>query len=167
MSTIPFGDSKALEAHCLPFIRGQKQPATAAELMAARYVAYTLAEVDYILDTHNPAAKEETDRDATLKWAKEATWQSLELVNTEGGGETDRDGMVEFIARYAMDGKDVAHHERASFRRIDGRWYFIDAKQVLAPVRREGPKLGRNDPCHCGSGKKLKKCHGTASIAAK
>jgi preprotein translocase subunit SecA len=26
-------------------------------------------------------------------------------------------------------------------------------------VRREGPKLGRNDPCHCGSGKKYKNCH--------
>jgi len=25
---------------------------------------------------------------------------------------------------------------------------------------RESPKLGRNDPCHCGSGKKFKKCHG-------
>ncbi len=27
-------------------------------------------------------------------------------------------------------------------------------------VRRETPKLGRNDPCHCGSGKKFKQCHG-------
>ncbi len=27
-------------------------------------------------------------------------------------------------------------------------------------VVREGPKLGRNDPCWCGSGKKFKKCHG-------
>lgn len=27
------------------------------------------------------------------------------------------------------------------------------------PVR-EGPKIGRNDPCHCGSGKKYKHCHG-------
>jgi preprotein translocase subunit SecA len=26
-------------------------------------------------------------------------------------------------------------------------------------VRREAPKLGRNDPCHCGSGKKYKSCH--------
>ncbi|MCA9578650.1 MAG: SEC-C domain-containing protein [Myxococcales bacterium] len=26
-------------------------------------------------------------------------------------------------------------------------------------VKREGPKLGRNDPCHCGSGKKYKSCH--------
>jgi uncharacterized protein YchJ len=31
------------------------------------------------------------------------------------------------------------------------------------PFRREAPKLGRNDPCFCGSGKKFKKCHGTAA----
>ena len=29
-------------------------------------------------------------------------------------------------------------------------------------VKREGKKVGRNDPCPCGSGKKYKKCHGTA-----
>lgn len=28
------------------------------------------------------------------------------------------------------------------------------------PLRRAGPKLGRNDLCHCGSGRKYKKCHG-------
>jgi preprotein translocase subunit SecA len=27
-------------------------------------------------------------------------------------------------------------------------------------VRREGKKVGRNDPCPCGSGRKYKKCHG-------
>jgi len=31
------------------------------------------------------------------------------------------------------------------------------------PVRRESPKVGRNDPCPCGSGKKYKKCHGAAA----
>jgi len=30
-------------------------------------------------------------------------------------------------------------------------------------VRRDEPKVGRNDPCPCGSGKKYKKCHGTAA----
>ena len=30
-------------------------------------------------------------------------------------------------------------------------------------VRREEPKVGRNDPCPCGSGKKYKKCHGAAA----
>jgi preprotein translocase subunit SecA len=31
------------------------------------------------------------------------------------------------------------------------------------PVRRAEPKVGRNDPCPCGSGKKYKKCHGAAA----
>ena len=30
----------------------------------------------------------------------------------------------------------------------------------VAPIRNEGPKIGRNDPCACGSGKKYKNCHG-------
>jgi uncharacterized protein len=34
------------------------------------------------------------------------------------------------------------------------------ARFAVATVRRDAPKLGRNDPCHCGSGKKFKSCHG-------
>ncbi len=32
-----------------------------------------------------------------------------------------------------------------------------------APVVREGPKVGRNEPCPCGSGRKYKHCHGRLS----
>jgi preprotein translocase subunit SecA len=34
---------------------------------------------------------------------------------------------------------------------------------AAAPIVREGPKVGRNDPCPCGSGKKYKHCHGALS----
>ena len=34
---------------------------------------------------------------------------------------------------------------------------------VIKTVRREEPKVGRNEPCPCGSGKKYKKCHGQAA----
>ncbi|MBL8952244.1 MAG: preprotein translocase subunit SecA [Myxococcaceae bacterium] len=43
----------------------------------------------------------------------------------------------------------------------DGKALPAAAKQVV----REGPKVGRNDPCPCGSGKKYKKCHGAAEAA--
>jgi preprotein translocase subunit SecA len=33
---------------------------------------------------------------------------------------------------------------------------------TVQPIRRESPKIGRNDPCPCGSGLKFKKCHGAA-----
>ncbi len=36
----------------------------------------------------------------------------------------------------------------------------------MATVRRDEPKVGRNDPCPCGSGKKYKKCHGAAAYFA-
>jgi preprotein translocase subunit SecA len=33
-------------------------------------------------------------------------------------------------------------------------------KPKARPIKRVGPKIKPNDPCHCGSGKKYKKCHG-------
>jgi preprotein translocase subunit SecA len=35
-----------------------------------------------------------------------------------------------------------------------------DEAPKAQPFRRDQPKVGRNDPCPCGSGKKYKKCHG-------
>ena len=35
-----------------------------------------------------------------------------------------------------------------------------EAPAQQAPLVREGRKVGRNDPCPCGSGKKYKQCHG-------
>jgi uncharacterized protein YecA (UPF0149 family) len=34
----------------------------------------------------------------------------------------------------------------------------IDSKGKIVPFKRVAPKVGRNDPCPCGSGKKYKKC---------
>ncbi len=36
-------------------------------------------------------------------------------------------------------------------------------KEAAAPVKRQQVKVGRNDPCPCGSGKKYKKCHGASA----
>jgi len=36
------------------------------------------------------------------------------------------------------------------------------AAQARSPAK-AGPKVGRNDPCPCGSGKKYKKCHGVSA----
>ena len=35
-----------------------------------------------------------------------------------------------------------------------------DLRYKVETVKREAPKVGRNDPCPCGSGKKYKQCHG-------
>ena len=41
----------------------------------------------------------------------------------------------------------------------------FEAVDEDAPYVRPGPKIGRNDPCWCGSGKKYKKCHLAADEA--
>ncbi|MHB8355529.1 MAG: SEC-C metal-binding domain-containing protein, partial [Vulcanimicrobiaceae bacterium] len=38
-----------------------------------------------------------------------------------------------------------------------------DEGEPAKPMHREAPKVGRNDQCPCGSGKKYKKCHGAAA----
>jgi SEC-C motif-containing protein len=161
---VPFQDPSELEAYCLPFIENKKRPETAADLMAARYVAYTQVAVDYLLATHDPKTRSQADRKAIESWAKAATWHGLELVSTDKGGPQDETGMVEFKARYELDGAQHEHHEKAEFRKIDGQWFFVDGNIVTKqPVRHETPKLGRNDKCSCGSGKKYKKCCGSVS----
>ena len=39
----------------------------------------------------------------------------------------------------------------------------VAAPKAAQPVERHAPKVGRNDPCPCGSGKKYKHCHGKLS----
>jgi SEC-C motif-containing protein len=158
----PCGSGKATDACCLPLIRGERQPETAEELMRSRYSAYVLQEVDYILGTHTYGPKEEPDREATARWSQAAEWLGLEVVSTEAGTAADREGVVEFIARYRIESNDYAHHERAVFRRRDdGRWLYAEGEMVKPrPKVREVPKVGRNEPCPCGSGKKYKKCCG-------
>ncbi len=161
---IPFRDPAALAEFAAPFLNGEKRPATAAELMASRYVAYTTGAVDYLIETHDPKTRSEIDRKATEEWSRRAEWLGLEIVRTERGGPDDSDGLVEFTARYKRDGQELVHHELSTFRRVDGRWYFVDGdRPASAPVRRASPKVGRNDPCPCGSGKKQKKCCGAAA----
>lgn len=39
--------------------------------------------------------------------------------------------------------------------------YWLAQRKNMSTMRREGTKVGRNDPCPCGSGQKFKKCCGT------
>ncbi|HTR54304.1 MAG TPA: preprotein translocase subunit SecA [Kofleriaceae bacterium] len=60
------------------------------------------------------------------------------------------------VADKSEDGDD--QQQKAPARRGAAR--VAGEGQVTAPVKRDRPKVGRNDPCWCGSGKKFKKCHG-------
>jgi SEC-C motif domain protein len=158
------GAGESTEAHCLPLIRGEKLPETAEALMRSRYAAYVLGEVDYILKTHGDEAAKDVDRKNTEAWSKSSTWLGLEIVRTEAGGPADDKGKVEFIARYKVKGMSVQHHEVAEFEKRAGKWVYVEGQEISPPpIKRDEPRVGRNDPCSCGSGKKYKKCCGQAA----
>lgn len=127
--------------------------------MRARYTAYSKVEVDFLLGSLHPEGSGGVDRDSTKAWAENADWQGLEILSTQAGGEKDETGEVEFVAKFGMQGEPQRHHEKAAFKRHEGKWLYLDGAELHAPPV-VGPKvrLGRNDSCVCGSEKKFKKC---------
>lgn len=161
MSECPCGSGKAYSACCEPIINGTKKAATAESLMRARYTAYVVHEIDFIIDTCKEGeGRGDIDRKATEDWSNQSTWHGLKILRTEKGTENDSEGIVEFEADYTLRGMRDKHHETASFKKVNGEWLYTTGNLKTTTVRREGKKVGRNDPCPCGSGKKYKQCCG-------
>jgi SEC-C motif-containing protein len=159
----PCGSGLAHDACCRPIITGEAAAETAEALMRARYSAYVTEEIPFLLESLHPEHRDEHDAEAVEVWASESEWHGLEILGTEDGGPDDETGRVEFACTYTFEDETRRHHEDATFARHDGRWYFVEGDAVREqPFRRAEPKVGRNDPCPCGSGKKFKKCCGAA-----
>jgi SEC-C motif-containing protein len=129
--------------------------------MRARYSAFAHEEMPYLLETLHPGQRNDYDEAGAAKWARESDWTGLEILKVSGDPATENTGSVEFKACYRRNNEKLEHHELAEFRKTNGIWYFYDGKMVApGQFQRETPKVGRNDPCPCGSGKKFKKCCG-------
>lgn len=132
---------------------------TAEELMRARYHAYETCDMEFIKESHDPDNTDGIDWAECEKWARESQWLGLEILSTTKGGENDDDGIVEFKATYIENGKTIVHHERSYFVKKNGVWFYQKWLPITSTRINEN-KVGRNDPCPCGSGKKYKKCCG-------
>jgi SEC-C motif-containing protein len=159
MAECPCGSGKSLEACCGPLLAGAPAP-TAEALMRSRYTAYVLCNVDHLERSLCPESRTDHDRKQAEEWAKSVEWLGLSILSTQDGGPQDATGTVEFTARFKHSGLEQTHHETATFRRDGDGWTYVDGKVHNKPVVRSGPKVGRNDPCPCGSGKKFKQCCG-------
>jgi len=92
---------------------------TPEALMRSRYSAYVLGLIDYLVATwHGSTAP----GDLELQPVK---WLSLEVRHAESSGDV---GVVEFVARYKVNGRAERMHELSRFVREQGRWYYIDGQ---------------------------------------
>lgn len=161
MDLCPCGSKLPYMECCAPRISGARPAATAEQLMRSRYSAYVKHELDYLFSSLHPNHRADYDEKSSRAWAERAQWHGIEILNTIDGGPDDLRGEVEFTVSFTEGGVRQEHHELSSFQKEEGQWFFTTGKILPArQVIRATPKTGRNDPCHCGSGKKFKKCCG-------
>lgn len=154
--------SKPFQACCEPFIKGDKTPVTAEQLMRSRFSAYATAQYAYILDTYTKEKQQGLSVDDLAQSAQGAKWFALQVhdAQSEESAESNTSATlhsdtVEFTAFYFEDKKMYQLHETSNFRVENGAWRYHDGTlhDDCGKV-----KYGRNLPCVCGSNKKFKQC---------
>ena len=169
MNECPCGTHFPYTDCCGPLIRGTGFPDTAEDLMRSRYTAFSQKNWEYLVNTSHPEDKKEMARLGPDLIDGEVDWKKLEILNTRAGGSNDTEGQVDFIAHYTKDGTDHTLRESSRFYKVNGKWVYSRKDSTLPPVPessqkkpktfvRKEAKVGRNEPCPCGSGKKFKKC---------
>ena len=129
----PCGSGKTYSECCEPIIKGKIKAPTAEACMRARYSSYVKHEIDFIINSCSEGEDiAEIDRKATEDWSNQSQWNGLQIIRTE----------------------------ISLFKNIDGEWKYVAGNVIPTTVKRVGAKVGRNDPCPCGSGKKYKQCCG-------
>jgi SEC-C motif domain protein len=164
---------------CGPYLSdwAKKRAPTAEALMRSRYSAFCQSNIDYLLATHHPSARQPNERANLARSIKRTRWVNLLIVSTQKGRSTDLTGTVEFVAAYraaahqpvallanpslpnsSSPADDLAQlHERSRFIQENNQWFYT-AGDILPAYR---PK--RSEPCWCGSGQKFKHCHSSSS----
>lgn len=163
MSLCPCGSNLDFETCCGPILAGAPAP-TAEALMRSRYTAYVRHDFAHLERSLSREQRADFSLPDARRWAESAEWLGLTISQTTQGGLNDSEGTVAFAASFRSGGREHEHIETARFAREDGNWVYAGHDPMpSATVRRATPKIGRNDPCPCGSGKKYKKCCGAAA----
>jgi SEC-C motif-containing protein len=132
--------------------------------MRSRYSAYVVRDYPHLERTLSNEQRVDFSADDAKKWAESSEWLGFTVLRTERGRAEDEEGIVEFSARFRSEGKEHEHVEAGRFVREGGEWRYAGTVEAKGQTfRREAPKVGRNDPCPCGSGKKYKRCCGAGA----
>jgi len=89
--------------------------------MRSRYTAYVMGDESYLRATWHP-----TTRPVTLHLDEEPRprWTGL-TVKRHKQHDADH-ALVEFVARYKINGRAFKLHETSRFVRAEGRWFYVD-----------------------------------------
>lgn len=161
----PCGSERPFDECCRPCIEGTCWPEDAEHLVRARYSAYVTGNYRFLIETTHPDFREDLTEEELAASTKDIHWLRLEMgdcaQDVPAGENGERYDTVDFYAYYVLDGVTRRVGEKSFFRRHEGKLYYVDGvARREESYRRPEPKIGRNEPCPCGSGKKYKKCCG-------
>ena len=165
MKDCPCGTGFPYTDCCGPLIRGVGHADTAEDLMRSRFTAMAKNQWDYLEKTLYPGDRKPARR--PTRQPDGIDWTKLEIFDVRDGGASDDEGEVNFSAHYTENGEEKTLRETSKFIKENGRWYYSERQSKITaaiatpasqPFVRGQPKVGRNDPCPCGSKKKYKKC---------
>lgn len=92
--------------------------------MRSRYSAYVLGDESYLLATwHESKRPSRLNLDAE----RQTKWLGLKVINAIED-QVHNEGMVEFVARYKVNGKAHRLHEASHFVRENGVWFYVDGE---------------------------------------
>jgi SEC-C motif-containing protein len=121
-----------------------------------------MRDFDFIERTHAPEVRDDFNRAEAARLSDEVSWDNLHIHGAKQYGDI---ADVDFVVTFHREGKQVKGATTSKFRRDNGEWFYVSSKPAphLAN-RRVSPKIGRNDVCSCGSGRKYKKCCGGVGL---
>jgi SEC-C motif-containing protein len=121
----PCGGGRRFADCCEPVLAGAAAP-TAEALMRSRYTAHVLGDAGHLARSCCPGSLASIHEPAALD--PDIRWLDLRILRTEGGGADDRDGVVEFVARFKRQGRAGRLHEVSRFRRAGAGWCYLDGE---------------------------------------
>ena len=119
----PCGSGKPLRACCEPYLAGALPAPNAEALMRSRYVAYALRREAYLLATWHAST-----RPASLELEQQPQPRWIGLAVKRHVMLDDAHAIVEFVARYKIDGRAYKMQETSRFVREQGRWFYLAAE---------------------------------------
>lgn len=100
-------------------------PLTAEDLMRSRYTAYTLGHESYLLATWHHSS-----RPKSLELANQPAHKWLGLTIKHHKQNAPDEAMVEFVARYKVNGRARRLHETSRFVKTGKQWFYIDGEII-------------------------------------
>ena len=155
------GSSKFFTHCCQPFLNRQAKPSSAEQLMRSRFSAFCRQDFQYLIDTLHRSKHNDNELEQLQQNSHHTHWVKLSILNVQMGKHNDQKGVVEFNAIFVEGTQFYQLHERSCFIREQQQWYYTEGPSQIKPIQY---KIGRNEACWCGSGKKFKACHLISNI---